>query len=95
MRSHVSHTPEQGKALITVYFTDLALTPQTHTILEGIVLTNLDCADSEIREVKRRKKCVINLEFKSICLTGSEKFCTITERKNEGERLFRDVLPLQ
>lgn len=97
MRSHASHPPEQRKALIIImlYSTDLTLTPQTHTILEGVVKTNSQCADIQTRGLSGQKNCIINLEFKSIYLTGSEKFCTVTERKNEGERLFRDVLPLQ
>lgn len=91
------HYTQESKALIIImaYSTDQALTQQTHAILKGVVKTNSQCADIQTRRLSGQKKCIVNLEFKSICLTGSEKFCTITERKNEGERLFRDVLPLQ
>jgi hypothetical protein len=65
----VMHYIQPSKALIItmVYSTYVALVPQTHTILEGIVLTSSRFADSEIRKIKGQKKCIIILEFKSIC----------------------------
>jgi hypothetical protein len=89
------HNTQPSKARHLLPYILLTYPPQTSRTGAGIILTNSRCADSEISEVEGQKECAINLEFKSICLTGSEKFCTITERKNEGEKLFRDVLPLQ